>query len=57
MKIYSPIHGGEELIGENVKNIEIPDIPHNLLCADSTIKKGKYKGKHITSLVTLLLKD
>ncbi len=55
-KVLAPVHGGQKLHGKHVVNVQIPDMTHDEFCADSRIKKGKYKGKSITQLINYFLK-
>ena len=57
IELYSPIHGGDRLIGKNVENVEIPNMTHDEFCNDAEIKGGKYKGKSVTWLVKHFLTD
>lgn len=50
-KIMNPFRKNQSLIGENVKNIIIPNFLHDDFSADREITSGIYSGKTVTQLV------
>jgi hypothetical protein len=51
IKLKAPIHGGDALEGNSVKNILINGFGHNQFCTDEVIDCGEYKGNRISDLV------
>ena len=50
-RFMAPVHGGDMLEGNSVKNINVDGFSHNQFCSDNIIKNGEYKGKRISELV------
>ena len=46
-RFLAPIHGSQELEGENVTNISIRGVRHDQLFKDHKVSSGKYKDKTI----------
>lgn len=51
IKAIAPIHGGDILKGNSVKNIVIEKFSHEQFSTDEIINNGQYKGMRITDLI------
>jgi hypothetical protein len=56
IKILAPFHGGQKLLGTNIKNVILPDMTHDEFCSNAKIKSGKFKGLKVTDVINKCLK-